>query len=64
MITESVRTNPLEYLKWMEKIKSVHYTDNDAMSRAIESLNQKNKNGINTTSTGEIEPIIILFRRG
>ena len=41
MITESVRTNPLEYLKWMEKIKSVHYTDNDAMSRAIESLNQK-----------------------
>ena len=54
-------TNPLEYLKWMEKIKSVHYTDTDAMGRVVESLNQKNKNGINTTSTREIKPIIVLF---
>ena len=60
-MTTSVRNNSLEYLKWMEKIKSIHYTDNDAMSRAIESF--KPEKNVNRTPESNIKPVIINFTK-
>ena len=57
----SVRNNLLEYLKWMEKIKSIHYTNNDAMSRAVESF--KSENNVNRTPESSIKPVIINFTK-
>ena len=43
------------------KIKSIHYTNNDAMSRAIESF--KPEKNVNRTPESHIKPIIINFTK-